>query len=343
MDWLFDRRLGFAVKVLGSKDPLKSNDARRPQNHPHLRVSLGYLRAIFDYLATIEVSMYRMSSELAPYLTHPGHPEFHGQLEECRKEIVELGERARKQGLRLSFHPSQFIFLSAKEERILEASKKDLAWQATFLDWMGLGREAVVVTHVGGAYDDKRQAMERWVRHYEGLSDSVRHRLVLENDDSRFSVEDIAWIHRQTGVPLVFDYQHHMCYNPAELPVRDAVETCVYSWPKGIQPKIHFSSPQTTAKPGNEEGRLLPPDLTNHADYLNPFEFVWFLDEVEDLSFDVMIEAKAKDLALLRLREELKKRHPSIRRPAIADLPTVLDLSPNIGSLPSIQRKRQEG
>ena len=304
------RRFGFAVKVLGKA--LKSNDARRPENHPHLRVSLDYLEKIFDYLEEVGIDMYRMSSELAPYLTHPDYPEFHGQLEECREKIEKLGERARKSRFRLSFHPSQFIFLSAKEERIIEASIRDLAWQAMILDWMGLDREAVVVSHVGGAYDDKNASLERWLLNYEKLPSFIKNRLVLENDDSRFSVADTSWLHRRCGIPLVFDYQHHMCFNPERIPLRKALLICLNSWKE--RPKIHFSCPSTHL----EEGKM--PRLTNHSDLIDPFEFAWFLEEVGDLDFDVMLEAKGKDLALLRLRAEREKRQFMIRQKNDLDL-----------------------
>ena len=84
-------RLGFAVKVMGHPD-LKSNDARRWRSGPHFRVSLGYLRLIFAYLDEIDVRMYRMSSDIAPYATHPDMPQFHGQIRECAGELRELGQ-----------------------------------------------------------------------------------------------------------------------------------------------------------------------------------------------------------------------------------------------------------
>src|SRR5579875_1415956 len=101
-------RLGFAVKVLGQVG-LKSNDSRRWQSRPHLRISIQYLHAIFTYLERSNIRMYRMSSDIAPYLTHPDLPQFHGQILESRSELAELGRRANQTGLRLSFHPSQFI------------------------------------------------------------------------------------------------------------------------------------------------------------------------------------------------------------------------------------------
>ncbi|MEI2689577.1 MAG: hypothetical protein V9H69_07615 [Anaerolineae bacterium] len=104
-------RLGFAVKVIGQAG-LKEHDSRRWQNNPHLSVSLVYLRDIFEYLRRERITMYRMSSDLAPYLTHPELTQFHGQLDECAAELAAMGQLAREIGLRLSLHPSQYVVLN---------------------------------------------------------------------------------------------------------------------------------------------------------------------------------------------------------------------------------------
>ncbi len=312
-------RIGFAVKVLGRPN-LKSNDARRWQSNPHLRVSIDYLQAIFDYLAEQHITMYRMSSDIAPYLTHPDMPEFHGQIAECSLELRELGNRARAQGLRLSFHPSQFVVLNSPDPGLVAKSVRDLVAQAEMLDCMELGPEAVVVIHVGGVYGDKATSRDRWIETYRRLPEVVQRRLVLENDDTRFSAADIIAIHERTGVPLIFDYQHHWCNNPEGLEWRAALEACVRSWPADTRPKIHFSSPRTEMRTvkrkvtgtGRSEEVQLPPVWTGHADYLNPFEFINFMRVAGGLRFDVMLEAKVKDLALLRIRRDLARYAPDI-------------------------------
>ena len=144
-------RFGFAVKVLG-QNGLKSNDARRWQSGPHLRVSLEYLHAIFDYLEKTGIRMYRISSDIAPYATHPDLPQFHAQIAESDAELAALGRRAREIGLRLSFHPSQFIVMNAPDESVRQKSIWDLRTQAEILDRMGLDDEAVMVIHAGGTY-----------------------------------------------------------------------------------------------------------------------------------------------------------------------------------------------
>src|SRR5260221_402552 len=161
--------------------------------------------------------MYRLSSELAPYVTHPGLPRFHGMIRECRKELAAVGARARAMDLRLSFHPSQYIVINSPDPKIVRSSVLDIEAQAQMLDLMELGPEAVVVIHVGGAYGDRAAGNQRWVETWNQLSEPARRRLVLEHDDQRFSAADILWTHQQTGVRLIFDYQHFWCFNPEKL------------------------------------------------------------------------------------------------------------------------------
>jgi UV DNA damage endonuclease len=313
------QRFGFAVKVLGEPG-LRSNDSRRWQSEPHLRVSLEYLRAIFAYLQKNDITMYRMSSDIAPYVTHPDMPQFHRQIDECSLELMELGKQAKAQDLRLSFHPSQFIVLNSPDPALVEKSIRDLEAQAQMLDCMGLGPEAVLVIHVGGTYGDRATGRDRWVATYERLPEAVRRRLVLENDDTRYSSADVIDIHERTSVPLIFDYQHHWCFNPEGVDWTEAIRHAIASWPAGVMPKIHYSSPRTEMRvvkrkvPGTKRTEEVqqPPIWTGHADYLNPFEFITFMRTVADLHFDIMLEAKVKDLALFRIRRDLVRYAPDV-------------------------------
>lgn len=312
-------KLGFAVKVLGQQG-LKSNDSRRWQSNPHLRVSIEYLHAIFQYLDKRDIRMYRMSSDIAPYATHPDMPQFHRQVRECRTELRDLGAEARRLGLRLSLHPSQFIVINSPDAALRDKSIWDLEAQAELLDTMELGPEAVMIVHAGGVYGDIRSGIDRWVETYGTLSEAARRRLVLENDDLRYSAANVLEIHERTGVPLVFDIQHFCCHNPERINVKDAFERFLATWPPGVRPKMHFSSPRTemrevtrkSRKTGKKETVLLPPLWTGHADYTHPFEFFAFMRTMRGLEFDVMLEAKAKDLAALRLRQDMVRYAPDV-------------------------------
>jgi UV DNA damage endonuclease len=312
-------RLGFAVKVLGIPGQ-KSNDTRRWQQKPHLKVSLGYLCEIFDYLRRHDIHMYRMSSDLAPYQTHPDMPQFHNMINESRYELAFVGRIARAQDLRLSFHPSQYIVLNSDNEQLTRKSIADLESQAEMLDLMECGPEAVLVIHVGGAYGDRPSGCDRWCATWNRLSERVKRRLVLENDDIRFSAANVLSIHERTGVRCVFDYQHHWCFNPEGLPLLPTLERFLRTWPVGVRPKIHFSCARTEMREIKRKDRktgliqtvLQPPVWTGHADYNNPFETIPFLRSIAHLDTDIMLESKSKDLALLRLRADIARFAPDL-------------------------------
>jgi UV DNA damage endonuclease len=309
-------RLGFVAKSI-ARPELKSHDARRWQNNPHLSVSLAYLRDMLLYLAHSRIVMYRMSSDLAPYATHPDMPQFHSQVAECSTELAAMGELARSRDIRLSFHPGLHVVLNSPEPVLVAHSAADLIVQTSILDAMGCGPEAVVVLHVGGIYEDRQRARERFVASYRALPTAVSCRLALENDDTRFGVVDTLWVHGETGVPLIFDTLHHRLNNPDGRSPHAALAACLATWPAGVTPKIHFSSPRTELNiepvPGRPTPLVRPPQWRNHADYVNPFEFIDFVRATSDLRpFDVMLEVKAKDLALLQLRRDLANYAPEL-------------------------------
>jgi UV DNA damage endonuclease len=312
-------RLGFPVKVMG-KPGMKSGDTRRWQSNPHLKVSLEHVDAILDYLAKNQLHMYRLSSDLAPYATHPDMPQFHGMVAESDAELRAVGAKASALDIRLSFHPSQYVLLNSPDPELTKKSIWDLASQAEMLDRMMLGPEAVMVTHVGGVYGDHAAARERWIRTWETLPEHVARRLVLEHDDIRFSAADVLWIHERTGVRLVFDYQHFWCLNPERLAMVDTLGRILKTWGAGERPKIHFSSPRTELRAVKRLDRktkrkktvYLPPIWTGHADFTNPFEFARFMRDAEGMVFDIMLEGKAKDVSLLKLRNDLLRFAPDV-------------------------------
>ncbi len=311
-------RLGFPVKVLGAAG-LRSHDSRRWQNAPHLSVSLAYLRDIFLYLESRQILFYRMAGQLAPYLTHPDLPAFHTQLEECSTELAAIGDMAREQRIRLTLHPGFFVQLSHPDPVIVGRSSRELAAAAALLDGMGLDDASVVVIHVGGGHADVPAALDCFARAANLLPDSVRRRLVLENGDRRFSLRDVLWAHRRTGIPVVLDTLHHHCHNPEAIPLLDGLKVALATWPPHVRPKIHFSSPRTAVRTlyRNGEARMQMPLPNQHSDFLHPFEFIDLLQKAVAARlrpFDVMLEAKAKDVALLRLREQIRNYAPDLAR-----------------------------
>lgn len=307
-------RLGFAVKVLGDGG-LPSHDARRWASGPHLRHSLGYVRRILDFLDEHDIRMYRLATALAPYASHPDLPQFHDQVRECAEELAEVGQLARDRGIRLSTHPGQYTVLNSEKPDVQGAAIAELEVQAALLDAMGLGSEAVVIVHVGGATGGVDAALDRFLAGFERLSERARARLVVENDDRTFGLVDVLRLAERAGIRVVWDVLHHRCHDPAGLSNREALALALDTWKNGETPKIHYSSPRLDVEERrvrrgrNVERRLVLPQLRAHADLVDPIGFEAFLRDAPDgRDFDVMLEAKAKDLALLRLRDQLAER-----------------------------------
>ena len=302
-------RLGFAVKVLGGGG-LKTSDTRRWQSGPHLSRSLDLLDRVFDYLGAIDVRVYRMSSSTVPYGTHPDLPQldYRRQIHDCAAGLEALGAKAKTLGLRLSTHPGQYTVLSSPDDEVARKALLDVEQDALLLDTLGVGPEGVVVVHVGGAYGDRKTALERWARSFDRLSEAAQTRLVVEHDERSFDLSDVLRLHAATGVRVVFDLHHHRCNPGADWEgIAEPLSAALDTWPTGVRPKVHVSSPRT--EPRQVGGRLRPPLLDQHADYVSPWD-VLALVEAADRPLDVMVEAKAKDLAVLWLRRALERVAP---------------------------------
>lgn len=307
-------RLGFAVKVLGAGG-LPSHDTRRRQSGPHLSTSLDFLEAILAYLDDVDVRVYRMATALAPYASHPDHPELRDQPAQCAERLAQVGARARDLGLRLTTHPGQYTVLNSEDARVQRLAAEELEVQAEIMDGMGLGPDSVVVLHVGGAAGGRDAALERFERGVELLSEAARARLVVENDDRSFGLGDVLELSRRIDRPVVWDVLHHHCHDPDRIPDDEALALAAATWPQGTRPKMHFSTARTDVeerrrKVGRRvERSLAVPSPRAHADLVDPLAFEWFLrGPAAGRDIDVMLEAKAKDLALLRLRDQLAAR-----------------------------------
>jgi UV DNA damage endonuclease len=308
-------RLGFAVKVLGAGG-LPSHDTRRHQSEPSLGVSLEHLDAILTYLDGNDIRFYRMATGLAPYASHPDLTRFRDQPQRFAERLAQTGRRARDLGIRLTTHPGQYTVLNSENPETQRLAVVELEVQAELMDAMELGPESVVILHVGGAAGGTEASLERFERGFAQLSEAGRRRLVLENDDRTFSLADVLELHRRIGTPVAWDILHHHCNDPQRIGDREALELALATWPAGVMPKIHFSSPKTALeekarKVGRRvERTLVLPQLRAHADMIDPIAFEHFLVHTAAglPDFDVMLEAKGKDLALLRLREQLAAR-----------------------------------
>lgn len=251
------------------------------------------LAAAIEYCAGHGIGCFRINSQILPVKTHPEAGYDVAELpngEAVRTAFRTCGERAREAGVRLTFHPDQFVLLNSPRAEVVASSLADLAYHAEVAEWVGAD---VVNIHAGGVYGDKAESLGRLVQAIDRLPASIRSTLTLENDDRSYTPADLLPVCRATGVPLVYDVHHHRCLGDG-LAVEAATEAALATWDR--EPLFHVSSP----KGGWGNGDPKP-----HHDFLDPADVpeCW-----RELDATVEIEAKAKEVAIRRLAGELRER-----------------------------------
>jgi len=299
-------RLGFPEKVL-AEGGLRERDRRRWQHDPHLRTSIGYVHAIIDQLERLDLRFYRISQGLAPYASHPELPRFWGQVGECEAELAVLGERFRSAGVRVTMHTNPFVVLSSARQEVLATAVRELDWQAALFDAMGMGEESVIVVHVGSA---DAGSHDRFLAGVDALPAHARERVVLENDDRAHDLAATLDVAERAGLRVVLDVMHHRILDRGEVDDGEALRLALATWPGDQTPKIHYSSPKTTSEDLGK-ARYRHPRIVAHADLVDVLDFERFLRgpaAAAGRDFDVMVEARLKDVAVLHLREQLAAR-----------------------------------
>lgn len=251
------------------------------------------LREAIVYCARSGIGAFRVNSEILPVKTHPATRYDVGDLPEGDGIVAQFracGALARRHDIRLLFHPDQFILLSATDTGIVRRSIEDLEYQAEVSSWIGAD---VINIHGGGGYGDKAAALSRLARNLCRLPGAVRSRLTLENDERTYAPADLLPFCAGEGIPMVYDVHHHRC-RPDGLSVEEATQRALGTWNR--EPVLHVSSPK--------EGWAGPRPFRHH-DYITPSDFptAWL-----GLHATVEVEAKAKELAVLRLNRWLGRQ-----------------------------------
>jgi len=248
------------------------------------------LERIIDWNEEMGIKMYRMSSDMFPWATEYEFEQLK-DWNEIQKILQRCGAKATKYKQRLSFHPGPFNVLVSPKENVVLNTIKDLEVHGRIMDAMNLSKTPYnkINIHCNGVYGDKIAAMDRFCTNFDKLSNSVKTRLTIENDDkaSMYSVKDLMYIHNRIKIPIVFDYHHHT-FNTGDLIEQHALDLAITTWPKGITPAVHYSE----SKALHENNIKVKPQA--HSDYIQK------LPETYNNDVDIMVEAKQKDLAILK-------------------------------------------
>lgn len=267
-----------------------------------IKKNVSDLKKMVEWNYENGIRIMRISSEILPHYTNEKCPNY--TLDFIREDLKEIGRLARLFKQRLTFHPSQFNVLSSPSEKVFENTRKDLRWHTDVLNMMELDQDSVMVIHGGGIYDDKAAATERFIKNFKRLDEDIQKRLVIENCEKCYNIEDMLYISEHTRAPVVFDTHHYTCYNICKNKLtREAGEYMPYvleTWyRRNIKPKFHISEQKEDAR------------LGSHSDYIETIpDYILEIPDKYDMEIDIMIEAKMKEQAVFRLYEKYPMLSP---------------------------------
>jgi UV DNA damage endonuclease len=260
--------------------------------------NVAALQPILEWNAAHGIELFRITSDLIPFGSHPINTVPWWQI--LKPEFERLGRFIANKGLRVSMHPGQFTILNSPRAEVVANSVKELEYHTAVLDALEVDNSHKIVIHLGGVYGDKQESLGRFVANCKRLDSRIKARLVIENDERCYTVADALGASKAIGLPVVFDVFHHV-WNPSleALSVRSIIERAAKTWRKRDgRLKIHYSNQW----PGGPAGA--------HSKSINVAKFLRFYDTIRDLDVDIMLEVKDKQQSVLKLLQALRARQP---------------------------------
>ncbi len=186
-------------------------------------------------------------------------------------------------------HPGQYTVLNSPRNEVVERAILDLEYHEKFLRALGTDKKSKIVLHLGGVYGDKKSAIESFVANYNKLSQKIADRLILENDDRSYNINDILEVSEKLDIPVVYDNLHNKVNKADEKDALYWIEKCSLTWKDddGRQ-KIHYSQQNRQRQPGA------------HTNTVMIDEFMVFYERIRDLQLDVMLEVKDKNISAVK-------------------------------------------
>lgn len=258
-----------------------------------IKLNLNSLDEIINYNIKNNIHFYRMTSNLIPLATMK-EVEF-DYIKDYKNLYDKIGKKINDHKLRVDMHPDQFTVLNSTKKEVLDNTLEILKYHYNILDALNI-EDKHLILHIGSNTFGKKSSITRFINNFNHLPKHIQDCIVVENDDKIFNIVDTLELCKKINRPMVLDYHHYLC-NSGNIDINNYYQQIFSTW-KNSNPKIHFSSPKNKTKK----------DIRTHHDYINPNDFISFIESIKHLNFniDIMLEAKAKDEALFRLIRYLK-------------------------------------
>lgn len=313
--------IGYACMVVGETDTKISGCVlRTATNEKLIETSIKNLIAlerIIDYNIAHNIKLFRISSDIIPFASHPvNHLDWAADFNEYFDRI---SHKILDSSMRVSMHPGQYTVLNSPDTTVVTNAIKDLAYHAEFMDALSLSGNHKIILHIGGIYGEKENAIDRFLTNYHGLPQAVRNRLVIENDDRSYNIEDVLMISQKADIPVVFDNLHHRVNSPGTIK-SDAewISLCCKTWgPNDGPPKMHYSQSKSQSEQRshsdtisckefltyfnaviNQNSSVNSVDINSNQCIKTGFQSLNLLDRSDFI--DIMLEVKDKNLSALK-------------------------------------------
>lgn len=240
------------------------------------------------------IFLYRISSDIIPLASHeintfPWQRVF-------KNELLEIGNYIKRNNMRVSMHPGQYTVINSPKQDVVKNSISELRYHSDFLDALGVDYTNKIVLHIGGVYGDKISAIERFISNFIILPESTKQRLVIENDEKNFSLEDVLEISYRIDAPVIYDNLHNYCYGSNTLSHKEIYQLVSSTWKsKDGNIKVHYSEQDKNKKIGS------------HSQTINLKLFLDYYSDIKEFNPDIMLEVKDKDISSIKIINALNE------------------------------------
>ena len=285
-------RIGYAGVTIGPED-MQMKTCRQSNASEALLAELIFhnlasLDRQIDYNIRNDIRLFRISSDLIPFRSSSVNriPWW----ESFEQTLSGIGTKICANGMRVSMHPGQYTVLNSPDPGVVERAVEDLTYHCRVLDGLGLDKQHKIVLHVGGVYQEKEAAIRRFLVRCQALTEDIRNRLVLENDDRSYHTGDVLAIASRSGLPAIYDNLHDQVNpDPAAEGAKEVIRAFGHTWKKEDGPqKIHYSQQDPEKKAGS------------HSASIAIDAFLDFGVQLPDRNIDVMLEVKDKNLSAVK-------------------------------------------
>ena len=283
-------KIGYACLTLGVFNTNFRTCTLKTATPEHLltliKHNLDTLDRVIDYNINMGITHFRISSDMIPFGSSPVNTLSWDEI--FKEEFHLIAEKLKATNTRVSMHPGQYTVLNSPNEDVVKRAVEDLAYHARFLTALETEKSSKIILHIGGVYGDKEAAIVRFEKNYHLLSQAIKNRLVIENDDKSYHIGDVLAIGLRNHIPVVYDNLHNKVLpfdNSKDDHYFITLANKTWTTEDGTQ-KIHYSQGAKLKRAGS------------HSKTIDLEVLDAFINSIPDV--DIMLEVKDKNLSAVK-------------------------------------------